>query len=88
MGYGVWGLNKTADMLDGGEIMGITKFTSREFDRHIGRVKKAAVNGPVFITKRGRNSYVLMTFEEYIRIGGRVEVESLRLEGDSIGETD
>jgi hypothetical protein len=50
--------------------MRMTTFTSREFDRHIGRVKRAVKLGPVFITRYGRIAYVLMTFEEYTKLTG------------------
>ena len=35
--------------------------TSREFRRDIGKAKRAAANGPVFITDRGRAAHVLLT---------------------------
>jgi prevent-host-death family protein len=40
-------------------------FTSREFNQDIARAKRAAKDGPVFITSRGEPTHVLMTFEEY-----------------------
>lgn len=39
--------------------------TSREFNQHASQAKKAAELGPVFITDRGKPSYVLLTIEEY-----------------------
>ena len=39
--------------------------TSREFRRDIGKAKKAAANGPVFITDQGRAAHVLLTMEMY-----------------------
>jgi prevent-host-death family protein len=45
-------------------------FTSREFNQNTQGAKKAARTGPVFITDRGRPSYVLLTIEDYIRITG------------------
>jgi prevent-host-death family protein len=53
--------------------MTITTFSSREFNQDIGKAKKAATTGPVFITDRGRPSYVLLTMEEYQRITGGTE---------------
>ena len=50
--------------------MTITKLSSREFNQDAGRAKKAARNGPVFITDRGRPAHVLLTIEEYRRITG------------------
>ena len=45
--------------------MPITTLSSREFNQGTSRAKKAAKNGPVFITDRGRPAHVLLTFEEY-----------------------
>ncbi|MDN5863525.1 MAG: type II toxin-antitoxin system Phd/YefM family antitoxin [Salinisphaera sp.] len=42
-----------------------TFMTSREFNQNTSGAKKAAVRGPVFITDRGKPSYVLLTEEEY-----------------------
>lgn len=43
----------------------ITTLTSPEFDQAAGRARKAARNGPVFITDRGRPAYVLLAIEDY-----------------------
>jgi len=48
----------------------ITTLTSREFNQDSGRAKKAAENGPVFITDRGRPSHVLLSIDEYRRLAG------------------
>lgn len=48
--------------------MTITTFSSREFNQDASKAKKAASNGPVFITDRGRPSHVLLTIEEYQQI--------------------
>ncbi len=45
--------------------MTITTLSSREFNQDAGGAKKAARNGPVFITDRGRPAHVLLTIEEY-----------------------
>jgi prevent-host-death family protein len=50
--------------------MTITTLSSREFNHDTSGAKKAARNGPVFITDRGRPSYVLLTIEDYQRITG------------------
>jgi prevent-host-death family protein len=50
--------------------MTITSLTSREFNQDTSRAKKAAVNGPVFITDRGKPAHVLLSIEEYRRITG------------------
>ncbi|MES2257433.1 MAG: type II toxin-antitoxin system Phd/YefM family antitoxin [Pseudomonadota bacterium] len=48
--------------------MAITTLSSREFNQGASEAKRAANNGPVFITDRGRPAHVLMTFEEYQRL--------------------
>lgn len=50
--------------------MTITTFTSREFNQAAGEAKKAANNGPVFITDRGRPAHVLMSMALYHRLTG------------------
>jgi prevent-host-death family protein len=51
--------------------MTITTLSSREFNQDTGRAKKAAADGPVFITDRGRPAHVLLSFADYQRITGR-----------------
>lgn len=60
-----------------------TTLSSREFNRDTSRAKKAASEGPVFITDRGRPAHVLLSIEEYIRITGqrRTIVEALSMPG-------
>ena len=48
--------------------MPITTLTSREFNQDTSRAKKAASNGPVFITDRGRPAHVLLAIEDYQRM--------------------
>ena len=48
--------------------MATTKLSSREFNQHTSRAKRAAKRGPVFITDRGRPSHVLLTVEEYQKL--------------------
>ena len=48
--------------------MTITTFTSREFNQGASEAKRAANNGLVFITDRGRPAHVLMRFEDYQRL--------------------
>ncbi len=50
--------------------MATTILSSREFNQDTGKAKKAALQGPVFITDRGKVSYVLLTVEEYRKIIG------------------
>jgi prevent-host-death family protein len=71
--------------------------SSREFNQDTSRIKKAASQGPVFITERGRPAHVLLSIEEYRkllkdgsslaeRLGGphpasEIEFEPDRIEG-------
>ena len=48
----------------------ITTLSSREFNQDASRAKKAANEGPVFITDRGRPAHVLISIEEYQRLIG------------------
>lgn len=48
--------------------MGVTTISSREFNHDTGRAKRAAADGPVFITDRGRPAHVLLSIEEYRRL--------------------
>ena len=50
--------------------MPITTLSSREFNQDTSRAKKAAADGPVFITDRGRPAHVLLTIEEYHKLAG------------------
>ena len=47
--------------------------TSREFNQHTGRAKRAADKGPVVITDRGQPAYVLLTQEAFARLAGNPE---------------
>ncbi len=48
--------------------MTITTLSSREFNQDVTRAKKAAKDGPVFVTDRGRLAHVLLSIEEYQRL--------------------
>ena len=48
--------------------MTITTLSSRELNQDIGKAKKASLQGPVFITDRGRPAHVLLSIDEYQRI--------------------
>jgi len=51
--------------------MTITTLTSREFNQDTAKAKRAAADGPVFITDRGKPAHVLLSIDEYIRLTGR-----------------
>ena len=42
--------------------------TSREVNQDTARAKRAANDGPVFITDRGKPAHVLLSFEDYQRL--------------------
>lgn len=46
----------------------MTTLTSRELNQDIGRAKREAKKGPVFITDRGRPAHVLLSIEDYERL--------------------
>lgn len=48
-----------------------TVLTSREANQDFSRAKRAAKNGPVIITERGKPAQVLMSYEEYRRLTGK-----------------
>ena len=50
--------------------MTITTVSSREFNQHASDTKKAANNGPVFITDRGLPAHVLLSIEDYRKLTG------------------
>ena len=45
-----------------------TTLSSREFNQDVGRAKKAAQQGPVFITDRGQPAYALLRIEDYYQL--------------------
>lgn len=50
--------------------MTITTISSREFNQDAGGAKKAAENGPVIITDRGRPAHVLLSYADYEKLKG------------------
>ena len=48
--------------------MTITTVTSREFNQDVSKIKRAASNGPVFITDRGHPAHVLLTIQDYEKL--------------------
>ncbi len=50
--------------------MSITTVSSREFNQDVGKAKRAASKGPVFITDRGHAAHVLLAIDEYEKIAG------------------
>lgn len=46
----------------------MSTMTAREFNRDVSAAKRAADQGPVTITDRGRPAYVLLSAEQYQRL--------------------
>ncbi len=57
--------------------------TAREFNQDTARAKRAANDGPVFITDRGKRAYVLLSNADYERLAKppRSIVEALAMAG-------
>ncbi len=53
--------------------MTVHTFSSRDFTRDVSAAKRAAVDGPVFITDRGRPAFALLKIDDYYRIVGQNE---------------
>jgi prevent-host-death family protein len=64
--------------------MSVLTMTSREFNQSASEAKKASLNGPVFITDRGKPSHVLLSIEEYRKLSGGVTTlaDALAQRGD------
>jgi prevent-host-death family protein len=65
--------------------MTITTFSSREFNQAASQAKRAANDGPVFITDRGQPAHVLMSIDLYRRLTGETQsiADLLALPGDT-----
>jgi len=57
--------------------MTIHTFSSRDFTRDVSAAKRAAVDGPVFITDRGRPAFALLKIEDYYRIADQSKLSLL-----------
>ncbi len=67
--------------------MTVHTYSSREFTRDVGAAKRAAAQGPVVITDRGRPAFALLRIEDYYQLTGKQEVSLLALmDGISGGE--
>lgn len=51
--------------------MAQTTLSSREFNQHVSRAKRAAEEGPVVITERGKPAFVLLRHDEYRKLTGK-----------------
>lgn len=59
----------------------IHTFSSREFTRDVGAAKRAAAEGPVFITDRGQPAFALLSMEAYHRLTNQPSISLLDLMG-------
>jgi prevent-host-death family protein len=51
--------------------MATTTLSSREFNQDTARAKRAAGDGPVIITDRGKPAHVLLSFDQYRELSGK-----------------
>jgi prevent-host-death family protein len=60
-----------------------TTITSREFNQDVSRARRAADQGPVIITDRGKPAYVLLRHDEYRKLAGNEPniLDLLHMEG-------
>ncbi|MDO4231601.1 MAG: type II toxin-antitoxin system prevent-host-death family antitoxin [Lautropia sp.] len=57
--------------------MAISTYSSRTFARDAATIKRAAAEGPVFITDRGKPALAVLSIEDYYRLAGGPPQESL-----------
>ncbi len=57
--------------------MSVHTFSSRDFTRDVSAAKRAAAQGPVFITDRGRPAFALLKIEDYYLLAGQQEASLL-----------
>lgn len=62
----------------------MTTMSAREFNQDVSAAKRAAVQGPVLITDRGEAAFVLLSIDDYRRLGedGTDLVERLSMDID------
>ena len=63
-----------------------TQMSSREFNQDTSGAKKAAEDGPVYITDRGRPAHVLLTFEAYQQLVGPHRALDVLAEPEGVAE--
>ena len=67
--------------------MSVHTYSSRDFTRDVSSAKRAAADGPVFITDRGRPAYALLKIDDYYRMVGQGEPSLLAVMDDISGTT-
>lgn len=66
--------------------MNAPTFSSRDLNREPGRIKRAAVDGTVIITERGKPIIAAMPFAEYERLKGAPTNILDALDMDEVGD--
>ncbi len=64
------------------------RITSRQFNQDTAGAKRAAEEGPVVITDRGRPAHVLLTWRAYQRLAGEDRLIDLLGQPDGIADVD
>ena len=59
--------------------MTVHTYSSREFTRDVGAAKRAAAQGPVVITDRGRPAFALLKIQDYYELTGKKEMSLLEV---------
>ena len=59
--------------------MSIHTIPSRDFARDVGAAKRAATEGPVFITDRGKPAYALLKIEDYYKLASKKQKSLLEI---------
>ena len=60
----------------------MTTMSAREFNRDVSAAKREANDGPVVITDRGEPAYVLLSIDDYRRMGDKAPLFVDRLSMD------
>lgn len=62
--------------------------SSREFNQFTGEAKKAAQDGAVFITDRGRTTHVLLSYDDFQRLSGGQSILDALAQPEGVGSID
>ena len=57
--------------------MPVVTVSSRDFTRDVAAAKRAAADGPVFISAQGRPAFALLAIEDYYRLAGQPSMSLL-----------
>jgi prevent-host-death family protein len=62
----------------------VTQVSSQQFNRDVSAAKRAALDGPVFITSRGRATHVLLSLADYRQSTGQGSLRQALMADDDI----